>query len=320
MVRTLNRRNLLRASLAGAVSLSAGGMLSALGTRAAHGAAKRAALKVTPLADDLLLIEGAGGNVVAATSTDGVLLVDGGRAEHSRDLLRLVSEKTATRRVHTLLNTHWHWDHTGSNEAIAKTGATLIAHENTRLWLGAEVISRWEDRTYPPRPAAAWPTKTFFYDPQQLSFGNQTIEYAHLPQAHTDGDIYVFFPAQNVLVAGDVVCAGRYPIVDYCTGGWLGGMINGLKSLITKADEQTRIVPGTGPVLRRADLQAQLDMCFAVLSKMGESYYKGETYEEFIAARPTRDFDAQWGNPDAFLRMAYDGAWYHITEIRRITR
>jgi len=267
-----------------------------------------------------LRIEGAGGNVVAATSSDGVLLVDGGSAERSADLLRLVAQETGRRPVQTLLNTHWHWDHTGSNETLGKAGASIIAHENTRLWLGAEVISKWEDRTYPPRPARALPTKTFFYDTQHLSFGNETLEYGHLPQAHTDGDIYVFFPNQNVLVAGDVACVGRYPIVDYCTGGWLGGMVNGLKTLIAKADDNTRIIPGTGPVLTRADLRSQLDMCFTVLSKMGESYYKGETYEDFLASRPTRDFDAQWGNPDAFLRMAYDGAWYHVGEIRRVAR
>ncbi|MBX5460054.1 MAG: MBL fold metallo-hydrolase [Steroidobacteraceae bacterium] len=307
--------------MASAVTLSWGSAgLSAIGTGVAHARTKASALRATRLSDDLLLIEGAGGNVVAATSSDGVLLVDGGRAEQSSELLRLVAQETGRRGVQTLVNTHWHWDHTGSNEALGKAGATIIAHENTRLWLGTEVLSKWEDRTYPPLPARALPNKTFFYDTQHLGFGNETLEYGHLPQAHTDGDIYVFFPNQNVLVAGDVACVGRYPVVDYCTGGWLGGMVSGLKTLIAKADDNTRIIPGAGPVLTRADLRSQLDMCFTVLSKIGESYYKGETYEEFLASRPTRDFDAQWGNPDVFLRMAYDGAWYHVGEIRRVTR
>lgn len=312
----LTRRSLLTASLAGTAGLS----LSALASRMAFARTPRTPIQVTGLTESLHLLEGAGGNVVAATSSDSVLLVDGGLAERSPELLKRVAAETGRRRIQTLLNTHWHWDHTGSNEALARAGATIIAHENTKLWLGAEIISKWENRTYPPRPARALPTQTFFYGSKQLSFGNQTVEYGFLPQAHTDGDIYVFFPSQNVLVAGDVVSGGGYPIVDYCTGGWLGGMINGLKALIKMSDAQTRIVPGTGPVRTRADLDAQLDMCFTVLSKIGESYYKGQTWEQLVESRPTRDLDAKWGNPGLFLKLAYEGAWNHVNEIRRVTR
>ena len=123
-----------------------------------------------------------------------------------------------------------------------------------------------------------------------------------------------------MLVAGDVVSGGGYPLVDYCTNGWSGGMINGLKTLIKMSDASTRIVPGSGPLRTRADLEAQLDMCFTVLQKISDSYYKGQTWEELVASRPTRDFDARWGNPDLFLRNSYEGAWLHINEIRRVTR
>jgi glyoxylase-like metal-dependent hydrolase (beta-lactamase superfamily II) len=272
------------------------------------------------LADDLLLFEGAGGNVIAALSSEAILMVDGGSAERSSELLRLVSMETQGRPIKTLLNTHWHWDHTGSNEALAEAGATIIAHENTKLWLGAEVISKWENRTYAPRPAKALPNQTFFYDSKQLSFGKDDIEYGYLPQAHTDGDIYVFFPTHNVLVAGDVVSGGAYPILDYSTNGWIGGMIGGLRTLIKKCDANTRIIPGTGPVRVRPDLEAQLEMCFTVITRISESYYKGQTWDEFIASKPSREFDATWGNPDTFLRTAYQGAWLHINEIRRISR
>ena len=321
MVRTLSRRSLLRASLGGAAVLSAGVLgLGSLAPRAALARARKSALHTTPLADNLVLVEGAGGNVVAAQSSDAVLLVDGGLAERSSELLKTVAAETGKRRITTLFNTHWHWDHTGSNEALAKSGATIIAHENTKLWLGAEVISKWEDRTYAPRPARALPTQTFYYDAKPLSFGTETVQYGLLPQAHTDGDIYVFFPSQNVLAAGDVVSGGGYPVVDYCTNGWSGGMINGLKALIKLCDANTRVVPGTGPLRTREDLEAQLDMCFTVLQKISESYYKGQTWEELVASQPTKDFDARWGNPDLFLRNSYEGAWLHINEIRRVTR
>jgi len=323
MLRTISRRTVLQASLTGIAGASAciAGVAALIPSRASAKAA-RTPIESTKLADDLILFRGAGGNVVAASSSDGVLLVDGGVAERTSELLKRVATETGQRRVQTLVNTHWHWDHTGSNEVVAKSGATVLAHENTKLWLGAEINSKWEQRTYPPRPAQALPTRTFFYDAdaKPLTFANETIEYGYLPQAHTDGDIYVFFPRQNVLVAGDVVSGGGYPIADYCTGGWLGGMINGLKTLLGKGDAQTRIVPGTGPLRTRADLEAQLDMCLAVLSKISESYYKGQTWDELVASHPTQALDATWGNPDLFLRMAYEGAWNHINEIRRVTR
>jgi len=276
-------------------------------------------ITATPLGDALWMFQGAGANVVAAAGPEGLLLVDGGAAERSRALLRRVLSETRAPRVDTLLNTHWHWKHTGSNEALGKAGATIVAHENTKLWLGTQVISRWENRTYPPLPAKALPTRTFYYGTQHLSVGKRSVEYGHLPQAHTDGDIYAFFPDENVLVGGGVVSGGgSYPIADYCTGGWLGGMMTALKTLIARCDARTRIVPGAGPLRTRADLEAQRDMCFQVLTRIGQNYYKGETWQQLLDSKPTREFDAQWGDPGVFLRTAYEGAWLHINEIRRV--
>ncbi len=273
----------------------------------------------TALSDSLHLFQGAGGNVVAATAAEGVLMVDSGLEEDSAALLAQVAAVADGRKVELLLNTHWHWDHTGANAALGKAGAKIIAHENTRLWLASRVDSKWEHRIYPPQPARALPTQTFFYGAQQQSFGGQDVEYAIMPQAHTDGDIYVFFPRENVLVAGGVVTGGSYPLPDYCTGGWLGGMVDALKTILAKTDAQTRIISGLGATRTRADVQAQLDMCTAVLAKLGTSYFKGQTWEEFQASKPTGEFDAQWGNPQPFLQMAYEGAWYHVNEIRRYT-
>ncbi len=206
-----------------------------------------------------------------------MLLVDGGSRERSSELLKRVFAETGQRRVQQLVNTHWHWDHTGSNEALAKSGAAILAHENTKLWLGTEIISKWEGRTYEPRPANALPTQTFFYDAdaKPLTFGEQKLEYSIMPGAHTDGDVYVFFPRQNVLVGGGVVSGGEYPLVDYVTGGWLGGMIGGLKAMLKKGDANTRFVPGSGPLRTRADLEAQIDVCFTALSKIARQLLQG---------------------------------------------
>lgn len=318
--RVATRRGVLGGALAGVAGLAASALAPRLTLAKVADAAGTPEIVHTALSDSLHLFQGAGGNVVAASGADGVLLVDSGLAQYSAALLANVAAATGGRKVQLLLNTHWHWDHTGGNAALGKAGAKIIAHENTRLWLGSRVDSKWEHRIYPPQPAYALPTQTFFYGPQQQSFGGQVIEYTIMPQAHTDGDIYVFFARENVLVAGGVVTGGSYPLPDYCTGGWLGGMIDGLKTILAKADAQTRIVSGLGAMRTRADVQAQLDMCTAVMAKIGTNYFKGGTWEQLQDSKPTSQFDAQWGNPEPFLRMAYDGAWYHVNEIRRYAR
>jgi glyoxylase-like metal-dependent hydrolase (beta-lactamase superfamily II) len=311
----ITRRTLLHASLA------VGASAAIPWSRCARATPGKPALEAQRLATDLWLLAGAGGNVVAAGGGDGLLLVDAGARDRTAELLSVLDAQTGGHRVATLFNTHWHWDHTGGNEVLAQAGATIIAHENTRLWLTEPVISRWEHRTYPPLPKGALPTQTFFDSrPHPMSFGSRALEYGHLGQAHTDGDIYVFFPDANVLVAGDVVSGGGYPIADYCSNGWLGGMITALKTLLARSDGQTRIIPGSGPARTREDLSAQLDMCFEVLSRIADNYYKGQTWDELVASGPTKAFDARWGNPDLFLQTAYEGAWLHINEIRRVSR
>jgi glyoxylase-like metal-dependent hydrolase (beta-lactamase superfamily II) len=298
-------------------------MLAGLGCALASAAPARAAsaqVAATDLGGGLTLYGGAGGNVVGLKAADGLLLVDGGAAAQSKALLSAVREAQGAAPVRYLLNTHWHPDHTGSNETLAAAGAKIVAHENTRLWMGQEITCAWENRTYPPQPARARPTETFFYDSKPLELGTTKLEYGYLPQAHTDGDVYVQFPAQNLIVAGDVVTDGRYPVVDYSTNGWLGGMVDALKALLAKCDAGTRIVPGSGGLRTKADVQAQHDMCLAVLRKISDSYYKGQTWQEFLAGKPTADFDARWGDPAVFLSTAYRGAWYHINEIRRYSR
>jgi cyclase len=311
------RRSVLRFGVAGAAMSALAPHLTLAKAADAPGSA---AIVHTALSDTLHLITGAGGNVVACDSPDGVLLVDGGLAQYSQALLAQIAAVTGNRKITSMFNTHWHWDHTGLNDVLGKAGVKIIAHDNTRLWLATTVDSKWEQRIYPPQPARALPTQTFFYGTQKLNFGGQDVEYTIMPQAHTDGDIYVFFPRENVLVAGGVVTGGGYPLPDYCTGGWLGGIIDALKMILAKTDAQTRIVSGLGASRTRADVQAQLDMCTAVLSKIGTHYFKGGTWEEFAALKPTSEFDAQWGKPQPFLQMAYDGAWYHVNEIRRYAR
>ena len=318
MVMKPDRREFLKAAAAGAAGFAARAAgLGVLGAGAgAYAAAGAGTLSVTKLAENLILVSGAGGNVVACKGPEGVLLVDGGDAAHSAALLAAVKQALGGP-VTVAFNTHWHWDHTGSNEALRRAGVKLIAHENTRLWLTEPVFEDWENRTYPARPQAL-PNATFHKGVQKLSFGGTTVEYGWLPLAHTDGDIYVYFRDANVLVAGDVVSVGRYPVPDACTGGWTGGLMNATQQLLGLVNDQTRIVPGTGAVQSKADLAAEHDMLAALHEDLWQLMRKGMGPEDMIAAGATGKFDARWGNPDLFITNAYRGLYGHARELRGV--
>jgi glyoxylase-like metal-dependent hydrolase (beta-lactamase superfamily II) len=272
------------------------------------------ALATTELAPGLLAIAGAGANVVALAGPSGTLLVDGGAADRSTDLLALLDERTGGKPVEVLFNTSWRDEHTGGNQALGARGAKILAHENTKLWLGAYFYVDWEDRHYAPRPAAALPNQTF-YKSGSVDFDERKVEYRYLPRAHTDGDLAVFFPDANVLAVGGLLAPDAYPIVDYATGGWIGGLEAATRAMLDATDAKTRIVPGVGSPCGRAELESQLALCTAVRGRVAEAYRKGLSFDEFVATNPTQDFDAQRGDPAQFLKLVHKGAWAHIREL-----
>ena len=305
-----DRRSFLKAAVAGAagVSLSLRGLARS----------EPEPIVAVPLRDNIVQITGAGGNVVAVSGPDGVLLVDSGVEERSKDLLKFVGKLPGGQHIHTLINTHWHWDHTGGNERLGKDKVKIIAHENTKLWLGADFYCDWQDnRHYTPRPKVALPTETF-YTSGQMTANGQDIVYGYLPRAHTDSDIYVFFPKANVLVAGGLVSVGAYPVLDYTTGGWIGGMDDASKALVGIANKDTRIVPGIGPVQTYADLQAQSEMLHTMHERLVDLMRKGIGTDDLAANPPTEEFNAKWGDPKLFLANAYRGMWGHVRELGKI--
>jgi glyoxylase-like metal-dependent hydrolase (beta-lactamase superfamily II) len=282
--------------------------------RAARAQAGHPTITATRLTDTLILLSGAGGNVVLAVGSDRVVLIDGGLRERSADVLAAVDTHAPGRRVDTLFNTDWHPEHTGSNEALGGAGTTIIAHEHTKQYLGARMFVDWQARTYEPLATPGLPTETF-YDAGTLELGQDRVEYGHLGQAHTDGDIYAFFPESNVLVAGDVLTVGAYPIADYTTGGWLGGLANATKALMDLADAGTRVVPGVGPLQTRADLEMQHEMLVTLRERLGKMMKQGMGAEDMLAAGATGEFDHRWGDPALFLSTTYRGMWLHVREL-----
>jgi cyclase len=269
-----------------------------------------ASLTLVPLAGRLSLVQGGAANIVVASAGNELLLVDGGAAADAKALQALLAKHYPGQKLRAVFNTHWHAAQSGFNATARKQGVDVIAHENTKLWLSTEVNSRWEKTIYKAQPAATLPNRTFVYDLQVLDFAGTRVQYAHVDPAHTDGDIYVRFPEENVIVMGDLLSPGRYPLVDTASNGYLGGFLAGLRTIGALCDGQTRLVPGAGPVSGLPVLQQQQEMTTAVLTRMSDNYRKGGTFKEFLATNPTRDFDAQFGDPAQFLKLSYDSAWY----------
>jgi len=299
------RRQLLKAALGGAAGIALGAPARLL---AAQGPGTGAT--TVQLADDLFLVTVSGTNVLARSAAGGLVLVDGGSAATSDAVLKAVAGLPGGGPVRTLFNTHWHPDQTGSNATLGKAGAQIIAQENTRLWLTTDVTWPWNGQTFKRLPKVAQPNKTF-YTSATLEPG---VRYGYLPDcAHTDGDLYVHFERQNVLAVGDVVSGQGWPTVDYITGGWIGGMVGGTQRLLSIANEQTRIVPARGAVLSFADLKAQASMYATIYERLSTMLNKGRGPSEAVAARPTKEFDAQMGNSDEFVRRAFESLWAYLS-------
>ncbi|HEY1899293.1 MAG TPA: MBL fold metallo-hydrolase [Steroidobacteraceae bacterium] len=252
----------------------------------------------------LMLLQGAGCNVVALPGPDGALLIDGGLAANSKALLRAVSAATGTRRVNTLINTHWHPEQTGSNEAVGRDGALIISHEVTRLYEGRKASSTCYAGTYGPLPVKARSTKTT-RDTGSLEFAGQHVDYGYLPAAHTDGDLYVHFPELNVLVAGGPVAGNRWPLLDTHNGGWLGGLVRAYEKLATVVKADTRIVTADGKLLTGADITRYRDIYDKLFKQMFVYFNHGYGPSDAAAARPLKDHEDEFGDASAFLAGAY---------------
>jgi cyclase len=307
---TDRRQFLTKALGATAAAVVGGGALR----RAASQSAPANALDEVPLREDLTLVTGLGSNVLVLRAAGAAAVVDSGPPERANELAKLVRGNMGLLSVELLFNTHWHPAHTGGNDALRSGDTTIVAHELTRLWMSTEYYVDWEDTTYAPREAAALPTRTFHStDPQPLvaEIGDEEIEYGHLPEAHTDGDVYVWLRNRNVLAAGGVVTYGEYPVIDYATGGWIGGLVDATKKLLALTNAETLIVPANGPAQPRSHLTAQLEMLTVVRERIESLMRKGRSIAEMLDAEVTKEFDAKWGsNRERFVANIYHGLWW----------
>ena len=303
---TTDRRSFLQASLSGFVALGLVGCQQVPTSQPP--AARKTALSGEKLTDRVTLITGAPGNVVALSSSDGVLLVDSGSAASAH----AVRASLGGARVRTLFNTHHHADQTGGNELFGKEGAQIHAHMITRQWLATDYYVPAEDRWVKALPAKALPTVTF-RQKGEMKAGAESIEYGYLLEAHTRGDIYVFFRDSNVLAVGDVASPLRDPVLDWYAGGWLGGRVDAMDDLLALANDETRIVPAYGPVMSREQLKAEHDLMVHLYDRTTELTDHGRNAQDMLEAGVLNEVSRKFDDPYRFLYDVCKGNWAHYT-------
>src|SRR6202049_2218839 len=264
-------------------------------------------LKTTSLDKDIWMFSGDGGNVTAIVADGSTLLIDSGLDSRVSELTNAVFKATA-RPVTRLVNTHWHFDHTGGNTYLGSSGVTIIAQENVKRQLSSVQDVPFVGLRDGRYPSQALPGVTYASS-MTLHQGSQRLTLENYGSAHTDGDTVIYIAPANVAVVGDIFSNHFYPIIDLVSGGSIDGMIHSLDRILAQTDEQTKIVPGHGPVATRADLQDYRDMLVQVRQRIQDLIAAGKTMDEVVAAAPTKDFDAKWGSgyvpADVFVRMVY---------------
>ena len=269
---------------------------------------------VVRLSERLSLVTSGGTNILALATADGLVVVDSGLPDRAGGLVASLRQLATGHRVAKAFNTHWHIENTGGNEALRQEGATIVAHENTRLWMATPVWVPSEDRYRQPRPKAAHPTETFRGD-GSTSAGGERIDYGYLIEAHTSGDIYVFFRDANVLAVGDVASPARDPELDYFTGAWIGGRVDAMTRLLALSNDATRIVPGSGPVMTRAELQVERDMMKTLYDRAVDLVRQGDDADDMLKADVLKDLPRVLKDPRKFLYDVNKGLWAHHNKL-----
>jgi cyclase len=251
-------------------------------------------VKTVKLTDTVYMLQGAGGNIGVSVGDDAVFLVDDDYAPMTPKVKAAIAAITK-KPISFVLNTHWHFDHVGGNEPLAKEGGVLIiAHDNVRKRMRSEQLIALFQAKIPPSPKGALPVVTFGGD-VTFHINGDEVHAFHAPAAHTDGDTIVHFRKNDVIHMGDIYFNGTYPFIDASSGGTADGVIAAVDRVLALATDKTRIIPGHGPVASKADLQAYRDLVATVTQRINDLRKAGRSDAEIKTARPFQDLDARYG-------------------------
>jgi cyclase len=264
-------------------------------------------IKTTDLGDKLYMLEGQGGNITVAVAKDGIIMVDGEYAA-LHDKIKAAIATVSNLPIKYLINTHFHGDHTGGNEPFARDGAIVVAEVNVKKRLATGTTNGLTGEKTPAAPQDALPAKTYTGN-FKLRLQGRVADLKHAPNAHTDGDTYVWFKTANVLSTGDTFTNGRYPNIDFANGGNIKGMIAATGAYLKLANDKSRIVPGHGPIADKAALTQYRTMLVTAHDRMEKLVKEGKSEDQVVAAKPFADLDAKWAPTELastnFIRVVY---------------
>jgi glyoxylase-like metal-dependent hydrolase (beta-lactamase superfamily II) len=268
-----------------------------------------ATIESTTLTDQIYMLTGHGGNLGVFIGQDGTFLID--------DQFAPLTEKIIAELMvlggdipRFLINTHYHGDHTGGNENLGKAGTLIVSHDNVRERLQGGSFIREFNMLVAPAPPVALPVVTFSED-ITFHLNGDTVQAIHIPHSHTDGDAIIHFVEANVIHAGDIIFNGFYPFIDVSHGGTIKGMIEGTELVLSLADDNTKIIPGHGPLTGKTELSGYLQMLETAYERLRKLKSDGKTAQEAIEMKPLADLEKEWGdgifNGDKWIEIIYPG-------------
>lgn len=299
----MSNRPLRRAVLA-----LAAGLLASAPVQAQEDRFAAVEIKTQKVAEGIYMLTGEGGNIGVSVGADGVFMIDDQFAPLSEKIKAAVAA-LSDQPIRFLINTHWHYDHTGGNELLAGEGVVIVAHHNVRKRMAVDTEIAAFGTLIPASPKAALPALTF-NDNLTLHLNGDEARVIHYKNSHTDGDSLIHFVNANVIHTGDLWFNGLYPFMDISSGGSVSGAIKTIKAILALADDDTRIIPGHGPLGDKQAMRDYLVMLETVSGRMAKLIAAGKSIDEIIALKPNADYDETWGRdflkPDMFLRILYD--------------
>jgi len=260
------------------------------------------------VAENIYMLQGAGGNIGVCVGDDGVFIIDDQFAPLTPKIKSAIA-KLSSKKIRFVINTHWHHDHVGGNENMGEAGAVIVAHQNVRKRMSTDQFMEFFNKKVPSAPKTALPVITFTRD-ITFHLNDEETRIFHAKEAHTDGDAIVFFEKSNVIHTGDIYFSGMYPFIDKSSHGSVDGVITAARHILDIINDDTKVIPGHGPLSNKAELTVYVEMLVSLRAKMSAYIAKGKTLEEIKQIGLSKDFDPKWGGgflpPDKFTQILYE--------------